>query len=638
MFSSSTEEHLCIKKKVLKEFNMSENQFEIPEPDQETIKYLQHVEEDLDKEGIEDDAVEMLIDNILEEIGGQQLSLAIHGEASRILEKILHLANSKQLSQFFLKFNNDHFHLMFTDRFGSHVAETLLSLVSEKIFAGEAELLDIFISMCSLLEPYCFSLLSDTFASHVIRTILDMLCGEGLASGELNRSKKSSKYRAKNRLTDATAKERSSITSLRKNGFKPLKTAPPIFSSTLARLVRAITGQITSADLRILAVHPSASPVLQLLMQIEYLYSTRQIKTCDDGSFGAQNTILHLLFNISSNADLDTVELTEYDLIFETLTTDPIGSHFMDCVIELAPSGLLKQLFERYFKGHVRDLSLHNQANFVIGRLVGNAPNAEVMERIFTELAPETKSGERGKHFEKMIRQRKHTILVELAKGCLRFRCNLELFCSHLLSALGLNHGDTSKAAECVLYMQHSDRFQGDAKSASLPFGVSIAGSQLLSTLFKYPQEQQALFFSSYLSISDERRLAICCDLIGSRFMDLVLNSAEVNRKVKTKMFLSLFQHVEKLAVDKNGSHVIDSAWKILGIDYKVKVAEKLLSKYNKIVSVIYGKFVLRNCKIDEFRSSKKDWVAKQQSLESKKRMISEIFEEPEPFRKSQRV
>src|SRR5690349_2940440 len=159
---------------------------------------------------------------------------------------------------------------LFTHRFASHVCQTLITLcadaVEREVRSNELKAKDevtqeegvllsaeeMILNMCRQTQEEFTALISDPFASHIIRVLLYVLAGrtvadDGTGKGTV-RSKKSAKYNeSNNSKTNAGA-------------FRPTRLVPPSFKEMLRTITSTMMNGLSDSIVRSLAVHQVANP------------------------------------------------------------------------------------------------------------------------------------------------------------------------------------------------------------------------------------------------------------------------------------------------------------------------------------------------------------------------------------------
>jgi nucleolar protein 9 len=130
----------------------------------------------------------------------------------------------------------------------------------------------------------------------------------------------------------------------------------------------------------------------------------------------------------------------------------------------------------------------------------------------------------------------------------------------------------------------------------------------------------------SYFAQKDELMFSWTLDPVGSHVIEAFLTSPTVNLKVKRKILRSFLGKYHTMALDRFGGHTVDKCWAVSDIEMKEKIAQELLEHEHALSQSYYGKFILRNCKIDQFKRKKEEWVEREKGIERKKDMFRDIL------------
>ena len=244
------------------------NEVAFPSPlvqlESDTKAYLLSMEELLDSaDEKEAEEMEMIIQNIYREIDGCEFEVACDFEACRILEKLLMLSNDFHLRAFASKIRCRSKELI-RDAYGSHVLQTLLVIAADVVaredkgdshveLQGEEELdsmNDFILGFYKALNGDWVEYMTDTYASHVLRTFLCLLSGSDLSD---NKSKKSKKYNSNHKIS------RISVGS---------RKVSDEFLEILNQITKSIMKTLKSNNdcIKQLAFNQNANPVLQILI------------------------------------------------------------------------------------------------------------------------------------------------------------------------------------------------------------------------------------------------------------------------------------------------------------------------------------------------------------------------------------
>ncbi|KAK9768120.1 Nucleolar protein 9 [Basidiobolus ranarum] len=579
--------------------------------DPDIQQYFKGVESKLENDGFENDEErDLFLENVYAEVDNKELQLTTDHSCSLILEKLFKISNEFQLRVFFSKLPGK-FIECFVHRFASHVCQTLLCLAAgvmeqelkgeivtkKEVKEGEEEtplpsMESMFLDMCKELQPHWNSLIADPYASHIIRVILIILSGEAQESeggGKTTvRSKKSVKYN----------EDHNSIAS--KALTKP-RQVPPSFTVMLDEVTNLIITGMSDVVVRSLAVHAVASPVLQLLLVLQ---SKKDESLNDD-------LIDKLLMGISSKQD-EVDDIGRRDNFVDTLIKDQVGSHLFEKILQVASASLFHLIYTTYFRGRLANLCQHPIANFVVQHLLTNAKNAGQLEVMMSEIVPD---------FTGFLRRGRSGVIRSAIDACVRLDCCYKEVMKGISKAFGANTMDERKEfVNLVIRMQSYEQYMRE------PVKFHPQGALMLQSLLLFPEEHNSLVMNSYLSQPLDVTYSWTLDPVGSRVIESFLTSPNVSLKAKRKIIRSFAGKYHEMAMDKYGSHMVDKCWAVSDIELKEKIATELVLNEKVVASCFHGKFILRNCQIDQFKRKREEWVEKEKGVERKKEMFKDIL------------
>lgn len=173
---------------------------------------------------------------------------------------------------------------------------------------------------------------------------------------------------------------------------------------------------------------------------------------------------------------------------------------------------------------------------------------------------------------------------------------------------------------ELILRLQSFDDYQRQQR----PY--QFAGAKLIQQLLSFPNDHNIFLISSFLSMSIPDRLAWTSDKIASRVIEAFLASPNVGDKVKRKIIRGFEGHFGDLSKDKYASHLVDKCWAACDMKQKISIAEELVEHEKELAPSFHGRFILRNCRIDQFKRRREDWIAKEEGARKKMKLFSEIL------------
>jgi nucleolar protein 9 len=281
-------------------------------------------------------------------------------------------------------------------RFASHCCETLflsaapvmskemdVDYVPDKEEEGDdAEIPTmeiLFLDMLNDIRPELRMLVTDTFGSHVVRTLLLILSGRPVSEA----------------ATVVQSRKKESVVAGMGAASEETRVVPRSFYEEVRKVLKAISEGFTKDELRRLAVHPIGSPTLQVVLQIDLGRSKKERRN-------AEGSVVEKLAGIndkgkhdSENSKSDKTPEAETDSderqFFRNLLYDPVGSHLAEHLVKVAPKKEFNILYKKFFKSRLGSLARNETAAFVVQRILEKLVAKELEEAV-TEILPQVPS------------------------------------------------------------------------------------------------------------------------------------------------------------------------------------------------------------------------------------------------------
>ena len=256
-------------------------------------------ESDSDDEESRQEQVALLVNNVHDEISGQQAGLAIDKSASIILEKLLVLSTPAQLRQFGASMRG-YFLFLSSHRFGSHVLQKFMTLAPTVVNDDQSLLADfnqqksggvgengedleegppitmeaVMTDLCDEVGDKWIHLGKDLCGTHVMRSLLHTLTGRickannktGFASTGKKKKKSGSKGKGRKKKGMAEYDERY-FNNLANATPEKEYTVPASWNTALVSIVTSVSAN-PAKELYDMTFDSNASPVLQLMMTL----------------------------------------------------------------------------------------------------------------------------------------------------------------------------------------------------------------------------------------------------------------------------------------------------------------------------------------------------------------------------------
>ena len=510
-------------------------------------------------------------------------------DCSRILEKVLRLSSPYHVRVFFHRLVG-HFYHLFTHRFGSHVLQTLISLIPKAINdkdsndGAEEELPTLqvmVVNMCQELMPLMPQLMADTYGSHLLRLLLPILAGVNQVSDEQVRSKGSRQYQ------DKHDSQRQQAISL--DNFKP----PKEFEATFNEIVLALTER---TQMRLYATNKVASPLLQCLLK---LLHEKQSSNNDD--------FIKSLLDISADNEGNINDLRRTMDFFCTLCEDVSGSHLIQLIGQLGSDHIFDLLFSNFVVPRIPDMAMSKISNYVLQTMFENCRSGNHVEMAINGIR---------KSFDQCLFRGRANVIVKLLEAASKHsHMEPQLFEMVLKSIVGeqivkqLHDGEISEELKSQIFKMLA-QLQKNSRSDQ-QFSINPSSASLVASMMtlKLQDPYFNLIPSAIVAQPIETIESMARDQAGSRILESLLMSTTSSMKTKrqlTKTFLANPEVLFSLACDKFGSHVIDKCWGCASdLTLKEQMAKEFNNRREELASNFYGRLVLRNCNIRAFAQKK---------------------------------
>ncbi|KAG5354603.1 Nucleolar protein 9 [Yarrowia sp. B02] len=532
------------------------------------------------------------ISGLLDEARGKELKLVTNQICSKLMERLILLANDEQIRALFEVFAG-YFVDLSRHKYSSHCVETLLvrgaALVEKEVldpnFDGDSDesMEKRFLTLANDMKDYIQDLISNPYASHVIRVLLLILGGQTLPSptsadgnSSVLRSKKSRTARRNIDIKDSEENDRA-------------YQIPGAFHDALEGIVSGFSKRLQPTAARELAIGQVSSPVVQLLIDSEATTSEKR-------------PLLNTIF--ADTEDRDSSE----EAFVEHLLSDAVGSHFLQNVLQKASEAFVERLYRLYMSQRVQKLVRRDYAGFVVETCMLRLPEEDVHHIIDTAMG-------------------EIPYLVE--------NNNLTMVRILLTRAAAANYKAT-EVANAVLKTFDTDTtdpkllqkvLQLDDKNPYKPHEASSPGLHRCLVLQQLVEASPEVLATAFLGLNSGEVdvLKMAKHQSFSRLLEKCLRPS-INTIERRKFLNKLNGQCVDLARDPFASHVMDRLW---AFSYKMnnfreKIANELVAD-DDLKENTYGKAVWRNWSLDKFLRRKSDWWA---SLHATDDALAKEYEE----------
>jgi hypothetical protein len=344
---------------------------------------------------------------------------------------------------------------------------------------------------------------------------------------------------------------------------------------------------------------------------------------------------------------------TEYQLIETTLTLEAkfaslirsqAASHLFEVLLQVAPRTSFQTVFEQKFRGKLIELIRHPVANFVIQRLIEYSRTEDQFKQIYEEVKSNLAQFFAGRS----------GVIVKLAHVALRYAFMQPILLQDILAASAIQLKTTveelktnGKACEVILVnlankpqyvFKKKKQFEKEKALAAkteeseekgVPLNFSVLGCQLLSELFRFEPKNVVFIVNSFVALEEQLALAMALDRQASRTFESFLLSPKVPFEAKqsfSEKYAADREFVTALALDKSGSHVLDQLFQASAIASKALICDHLITIEKQLMAIHHGKFVLKNCRLSEYKHNREVWNKTESSKLVRKKAFDEIL------------
>ena len=494
-------------------------------------------------------------------------------------------------------------------RFASHCCEALFlqaaPIVNQELIAPldvgkqSQDNGDVYVSMENLflyalneLEGNLGYLMSDQFASHPLRILLVVLSGMPIAAASSSSVLQSKK------------KEHISVTggkSMLTEEKSEARMVPDSFHTALERMMAGAVAGLDTRYLRVLATHPIANPVLQLLLELELTRSGKQ-------SAKDSKSLFRRLV-----PDDTLTEGSESASFIKNLVYDTVGSRLLEVIITNVPGKTFKVLYNHSFKEKMGTFAKNEVAAFVVIKIIERLNKEDLMVAL-DEICPQIAT---------LIKRSRTSVVKTLIERC-RVR---DLDTSSILSGLKEAYGEGSSERLIKMLKVSTESPNGMAedrrKQIESRDSAKIHGSLLAQCMLEAPGALREYICGDLLAAETPLLITISKDRTASRVLQSALTCPEQTPKFRRLLIPQFYGHIEDLSVDPVASHVVDSIWEATKelTFIRERIADELATHESALRASISGRAVWRNWKMDIYKIRKNEWLsdAKSQRLNGEK-------------------
>lgn len=446
-----------------------------------------------------------------------------------------------------------------------------------------------FLDTMSEIEGNIGFLLTDRFASHVLRVLLVVFSGESLDSA------------ANKQLMQSKNKEGIKVEGKEKVEAKDQnRKVPESFSIALEKLLGDSIAGLDTEKLRALATSPNGNPTLQLLLRLELSHFGKQ-RAKDETS------VIRTLL-----PDEPITPESSSAAFINAMIYDNIGSRLVETLVESAPAKLFKNIYTTLFKERLPSYARNEIASFVACRIMERLGKDELLAA-HELIVPQIPS---------LLERNRTNIVRTLIERCTVRGIDSKAIAAHIQQTWDgpdgfeikklLKIDDTpdtkSKKPDGI---PESANTSGRAFIANAPEPVKAHFNVLAQAMLLVPGSLSGLVTDALIGLDAETLFAMSKDPIVSRTLQAAITSRTASIITVRKLVQHFYGHIGEMALDKAASHVVDCIWEgTHGLAFiRERIAEELAENEAQLRESPCGRAVWKNWKMDLYKRRRGDWV-----------------------------
>ncbi|KAK2579133.1 hypothetical protein KPH14_001303 [Odynerus spinipes] len=566
--------------------------------DTETYQYMVRVLELMREDFPSVEEKLIFINNVYEQSVGHEIEYVRNQVGSRVLESLLKYASLETLQRFTNALSSS-LRPISSDRFGSHVLEKIIVVcadrgnrsknVSEKPKSKEIENMqditidvkesevklynDIVIKLCKYLINNLEEFVWDTYANHLLRTVIECLGGLIDTSDGQNRTKQ----------VLASIKRQEVIQE-----YKDILIDACNRLYKWPQFLEFGKDELTSGLLQ---------SVLYSLKDIDKKLTKNFIKKITSECFspGEDEKLSHI-FDCESSTRLLEVSLA------------------------VAKSKSFNHIYEQYFKGKMKYLCTTQGSNFSVQKLLDHCDTKETFEEIFEEVEV---------LFPDILRGGYTGILTSIANASKRLQTKQGAFVTAIIKTLECNTSEEKQyqIIKCISTLKKQSELESLKEEEQTKLPVHLHGSLIIQAVLNFNKPIKIV--NSLLAMDNEQLLDLISNPKGSHIIDAFMDSKYIGEKSREKLARKLQGCWAQLAQSTHGSRCLDKIWVWARQKQRLFMMEELAAAGESLRGSKSGLIISNKLNVSLFARNKKDWTESQGKEEKVKALFADIIQKP---------
>lgn len=556
------------------------------ELDSDTYQYMVGILEKVRQDFADPEEKLICVNQVYEETIGREIEYAKNQVGSRVLDSLLKFANYEAIKRLSDALSES-LRPLCSDRFASHVLQEIIKVCADRGNPNEHNLKtdsckDLVCVKDEEVEKYCEIALKlcryvvnnfeefvwDTFANHVLRTVLECLGGVIERTEECGNKRASPIYENRRTVNE-------SFTTLLIDAANRFLNWPQFLEFGRDELTSALTQTLLRT------VKPINSKLTCTLVK----------KICD-------------VFTENSMEQISTI-----------FHEDP-SERLLEVCLAVSKPKTFDRLYKRFFVSRLGELSLMSKGNFAVQRLLDHCQSKETLEEIFDELTP---------HLASILERKNTGIIASLANACERLQCRQGPFVNCIFKTLKCDEGEKQlRIVPAVAALRSIEKIEETSQAIDFKPEINLHGSIALQAMLRFNKPIKIV--NSLLAMKPEELVQLFGNPKGSRILDVFMESKFVGEKSREKLAKNLQGHWVDLAQGVHGSRCLDKIWSWSKMNQRHRIMEELARAGNSLNSTKTGKIISAKLNVPLYARNKNDWADAQGKDEKTKALFADII------------
>nr|XP_012217431.1 PREDICTED: nucleolar protein 9 [Linepithema humile] len=291
----------------------------------------------------------------------------------------------------------------------------------------------------------------------------------------------------------------------------------------------------------------------------------------------------------------------------------------LEACLMVAQPKTFKKLYKIFFAGKLELLCLTQKfaqsSNFSVQRLMDYCVTKEIFEEIFDEIS---------EYFPRILQRGFTGILISAGNACKRLQTKQGAFVNAMIKSLECDKSteDQAQLMRCIVTLKSPTQLESTSDK-SRPI-LNLHGSLITQAILNFNKPIKIV--NSLLQMDNEELLWLFGDPKGSRILDAFMDSKYIGEKSREKLYKKLHGIWAELAKSTHGSRCVDKMWASAHMKQKLLIMEELAAAGESLRSTKSGQIIFTKLNVALFARNKKDWSETQGKEEKTRALFADII------------